>query len=51
MTLPIKDRLPPDDLNAIEAKMQQLVAEDHAISRSVLTRDAAVKFLGSGQSL
>jgi len=34
----------PDDLTAIEAKMQQLVAEDHAINRSVLTRDAAVKF-------
>ena len=34
----------PDDLTAIEAKMQQLVAEDYAISRSVLTRDAAVKF-------
>ena len=34
----------PDDLTAIEAKMQQLVAEDHAINRSVITRDAAVKF-------
>ena len=34
----------PDDLTAIETKMQQLVAEDYAISRSVLTRDAAVKF-------
>ncbi len=34
----------PDDLTAIEAKMQQLVAEDYAISRSVLSRDAAVKF-------
>jgi threonyl-tRNA synthetase len=34
----------PDDLTAIETKMQQLVAEDHAISRSVLSRDAAVKF-------
>ncbi len=34
----------PDDLTAIEAKMQQLVAEDYAISRSVLTRDAAVNF-------
>ncbi|MGR8998004.1 MAG: threonine--tRNA ligase [Gammaproteobacteria bacterium] len=34
----------PDDLTAIEAKMQQLVAEDFAISRSVLSRDAAVKF-------
>lgn len=34
----------PDDLTAIEAKMQQLVAEDHAVVRSVLPRDAAVKF-------
>ena len=34
----------PDDLTAIEAKMQQLAAEDYVISRSVLTRDAAVKF-------
>jgi len=34
----------PDDLIAIEAKMQQLVAEDHAISRTVLSRDEAVKF-------
>ena len=34
----------PDDLTAIEAKMQQLVAEDYAISHSVLSRDAAVKF-------
>jgi threonyl-tRNA synthetase len=34
----------PDDLTAIEAKMQQLVAEDYVISRSVLSRDAAVKF-------
>ncbi len=34
----------PDDLTAIETKMQQLIAEDYAISRSVLNRDAAVKF-------
>ena len=34
----------PDDLIAIEAKMQQLVAEDHVITRSVLSRDAAVTF-------
>jgi threonyl-tRNA synthetase len=34
----------PDDLIAIEAKMQQLAAEDYAISRSILTRDAAIKF-------
>jgi threonyl-tRNA synthetase len=34
----------PDDLTAIETKMQQLVAEDYAIGRYVLSRDAAVKF-------
>ena len=34
----------PEDLTAIEAKMQQLVAEDIAINRSVLSRDAAVAF-------
>ena len=34
----------PDDLSAIEAKMQQLVAEDYAIVRSVLSRNAAVQF-------
>ncbi len=34
----------PEDLVAIEAKMQQLAAEDYAINRSVLSRDAAVKF-------
>ena len=34
----------PDDLKAIEIKMQQLVAEDMVISRSVLSRDAAVSF-------
>ena len=42
----------PDDLTAIEAKMQELVAEDYVISRSVLTRDAAVNFFkGSGRKL
>jgi len=41
----------PDDLTAIEAKMQQLIAEDHAISRTVLGRDDAVKFFkGQGES-
>jgi threonyl-tRNA synthetase len=41
----------PDDLIAIEAKMQQLVAQDFAISRSVLSRDAAVDFFrGLGES-
>jgi len=34
----------PEDLTAIEKKMQQLVAEDYAINRSVLSRDEAVKF-------
>jgi threonyl-tRNA synthetase len=34
----------PEDLTAIEAKMQQLVTEDYAIKRSVLSRDEAVKF-------
>ena len=33
-----------DDLTVIEEKMQQLVAEDLAISRSVLSRDDAVTF-------
>ncbi|MDD5276395.1 MAG: threonine--tRNA ligase [Methylovulum sp.] len=41
----------PDDLVAIEAKMQQLVAEDHKITRSVLSRDEAVKFFrGQGEA-
>ncbi len=34
----------PEDLSAIEKKMEQLVAEDYAIHRSVLSRDEAVKF-------
>ena len=34
----------PDDLIAIEKKMEQLVAEDIAIKRSVLSRGEAVKF-------
>jgi len=34
----------PEDLEAIEKKMQQLAAEDYVINRSVLSRDAAVKF-------
>ncbi len=34
----------PDDLKSIEKKMQQLVAENIEISRSVLSRDAAVQF-------
>ena len=34
----------PEDLQAIEKKMQQLVAEDYEISREVMSRDEAVKF-------
>ncbi len=34
----------PDDLIAIEAKMEQLVAENLPLTRSVLSRDAAVDF-------
>jgi len=34
----------PEDLSAIEKKMEQLVAEDYAIHRSVLSRDEAVQF-------
>jgi threonyl-tRNA synthetase len=34
----------PEDLSAIEKKMEQLVAEDYAIHRSVLSRDEAVAF-------
>jgi threonyl-tRNA synthetase len=41
----------PDDLTAIEAKMQQLVAEDLTIKRSVSSRDAAVEFFkGLGEA-
>ena len=40
----------PEDLKAIEGKMQQLVAEDFEISRSVLSRDEAVRFFrGQGE--
>ncbi|MDO9423296.1 MAG: threonine--tRNA ligase [Methylobacter sp.] len=34
----------PEDLSAIEKKMEQLVAEDYPVHRSVLSRDEAVKF-------
>lgn len=34
----------PEDLEKIEAKMQQLVAENIPVSRSVLSRDEAVSF-------
>jgi len=34
----------PEDLSAIEKKMEQLTAEDYPIHRSVLSRDEAVNF-------
>ena len=34
----------PEDLSAIEKKMEQLAAEDYPVHRSVLSRDEAVKF-------
>ncbi len=34
----------PDDLSAIEKKMEQLAAEDYPVHRSVLSRDEAVTF-------
>jgi len=34
----------PEDLSAIEKKMEQLVAEDYPVHRMVLSRDEAVKF-------
>ena len=34
----------PEDLSAIEAKMQELAAKDFTITRSVSSRDAAAKF-------
>jgi threonyl-tRNA synthetase len=41
----------PDDLTAIEAKMQELVAKDIPIQRSVSSRDAAVEFFkGLGEA-
>ncbi|MDD1617667.1 MAG: threonyl-tRNA synthetase, partial [Methylococcaceae bacterium NSP1-2] len=41
----------PDDLIVIEKKMQELVAQDIAIHRSVLSRDAAVAFFkGLGEA-
>jgi len=40
----------PDDLISIENKMQELAAQDMAISRSVMSRDEAVKFFeGMGE--
>ena len=34
----------PEDLEAIEARMQKLASEDYAVSRSVMSRDEAVRF-------
>jgi threonyl-tRNA synthetase len=34
----------PDDLSAIEKRMQELVSQDIAVTRSILSRDAAVNF-------
>ncbi|HEY8160623.1 MAG TPA: threonine--tRNA ligase [Methylobacter sp.] len=34
----------PEDLSAIEKKMEQLAAEDYPVHRSVLSRDKAIKF-------
>jgi threonyl-tRNA synthetase len=34
----------PEDLEAIEAKMQQLAAEDFEVKRSIMSRDDAVRF-------
>ncbi|MDO9048352.1 MAG: threonine--tRNA ligase [Methylobacter sp.] len=34
----------PEDLSAIEKKMEQLAAEDYPVHRSVLSRDEAVRF-------
>jgi threonyl-tRNA synthetase len=40
----------PEDLSAIEAKMQELATKDFAIKRSVSSRDAAAKFFrGQGE--
>jgi threonyl-tRNA synthetase len=41
----------PDDLTAIEAKMQELVGKDFPVQRSILSRDAAVEFFkGLGEA-
>ena len=40
----------PEDLEAIEAEMARIVAEDHAVSREVMERDEAVEFFrGMGE--
>jgi threonyl-tRNA synthetase len=41
----------PEDLTAIEAKMQELVAKNFPVQRSLLSRDAAVEFFkGLGEA-
>jgi threonyl-tRNA synthetase len=41
----------PEDLTAIEAKMQELVAKDFPVQRSLMSRDAAVEFFkGLGEA-
>jgi len=41
----------PEDLEAIEARMQKLAADDHAVTRSILSRDEAVQyFRGLGEN-
>ncbi|MGR8940932.1 MAG: threonine--tRNA ligase [Gammaproteobacteria bacterium] len=41
----------PEDLEAIEARMQKLAAEDYAVTRSVMSRDQAVQyFRGLGEN-
>src|SRR5512139_2683274 len=40
----------PEDLEAIEARMQKLAADDHAVTRSIMSRDEAVAyFRGLGE--
>lgn len=34
----------PEDLQAIEAKMEELAAQDYTVTRSVMSRDQAVRF-------
>jgi threonyl-tRNA synthetase len=41
----------PDDLNAIQARMEVLVSQDITVERSVMPRDAAIEFFtGMGES-
>ncbi|MDD1612410.1 MAG: threonine--tRNA ligase [Methylococcaceae bacterium] len=40
----------PEDLEAIEARMHKLAADDHAVTRSIMSRDEAVEyFRGLGE--